>query len=47
MKIKKPHEVFEGIAYNPKTGTIFCGKTGIKYLKSPQVTKKYDSLIIT
>jgi hypothetical protein len=34
-----------GIAYNPKTGTIFVtGKTGIKYLKSPFLSnkKKYD-----
>jgi hypothetical protein len=30
-----------GIAYNPKTGTIFVtGKTGIKYLKSPFLSNK-------
>jgi glutamine cyclotransferase len=29
-------EVLNGIAYNPKTGTIFVtGKNWIKYLKSP------------
>jgi glutamine cyclotransferase len=33
---KTTAEVLNGIAYNPKTGTIFVtGKTGIKYLKSP------------
>jgi hypothetical protein len=41
MKIKNTQKFLNGIAYK-KTGTIFCGKTGIKYLKSPfQVTKKY------
>jgi glutamine cyclotransferase len=34
-------EVLNGIAYNPKTGTIFVtGKTGIKYLKSPFLSNK-------